>query len=460
MPKTFKPHDYQREGSSFLVGNESALLFFDPGLGKTVISLSAFATLKQLGLARRALVFAPLHVIYNVWPIEVKKWNHLSHLKTCILHDANATNRTIKFLEDDADIFLLNSENAAWLIDTKLREKIAAGKFDTLIVDEISKFKNASAKCFKALRKEADSFRFRWGLTGTPSPNSYRDLWSQVFLVDSGERLGKTQTVFNRKYCEKGGFKGKEWLLVEGSDKKIESAIQDIVLRGDAEEFLDLPDLIVNDVFVKLPPKIRKAYNDLEEDFVAELENDQEIVTDTAAGKYNLCRQVANGGYYDESGEAFDVHDAKVDAVESILNELSGKPALVAYQFRHDLDRLRKRFGAKVPVINGDTTAKQVEKIVKDWNADKLPILLAQPAAMSHGLNMQYGSGRDFIFFGLTDSLETYEQAYKRILRQGVDSTVRVHRILADKTVDLVMRDRLGVKAKRQKSFLDAMKGL
>jgi len=458
----FKPHDYQRAGVEFLIENPFSFLFFDPGLGKTVTSLTAFRALKRLGLVSRALVFAPIHVLNDAWEYEPKTWGHLRNLSFENIQGDNATNRTLRFLDSAADIVGINPENAAWLVDTNLRDRIAAQGFDVLIVDEISKFKSPAAKCFKALRKVIGGFKYRWGLTGSPIPHSYIDLWSQFFLIDGGQRLGPTNTAFKRRYCHQGGFKNREWFLNDSAPEQIETAISDIVIRADAETYLDLPELKICDRWVTMPKTAVKAYRKLEREFIAELEDGRTIESDSAAGKYMTCRQLANGGYYDRDGNAQFYHDTKVDAVESIREELGGRPMIVAYQFNHDLERLKKRFIHNTrdyfATINGDSRPADVKRRVAKWNANEYQILFVQPSAMSHGLNMQKGDGRDFVFFGLPESLEVYEQAFKRVYRQGVTSGVRVHRILTRGTVDRAMMKRTDNKSLRQRNFLEAMK--
>jgi len=455
----FNPHDYQLAGIRFLIENPYAFLFFDPGLGKTVTTLTAFRALKLLGLASRALLFAPIHVLNDAWTYEPKEWNHLRDISFENIQGDNATNRTLRLLDSDADIVGVNPENAAWLVDTKLRERIA-DLFDVLIIDESSKFKSPAAKCFKALRKVIGAFRYRWALTGTPIPNGYRDLWSQCFLIDGGQRLYKTNSEFNRSFCYKGGFEGREWILSESAPPRIEKKINDIVIRADADTYLDLPELKICDRWVTMPRSVAATYRKFEKEFVAELETGETVESESAASKYMTCRQLANGGYYDNSGDAQFYHDCKVDAVESIREELGGRPMIVAFQFKHDLDRLYNRFWnrCEIAIIDGDSTPIMVKRCVKQWNNDEIEMLFVQPQAMSHGLNMQKGSGRDFVFFGLPESLEVYEQAFKRIYRQGVSSGVRVHRLLTRGTVDRAMVKRIDSKDLRQRNFLEAMR--
>ena len=323
-----------------------------------------------------------------------------------------------------------------------------------LVVDESTKFKSASAKCFKALKAMLPQFDRRVILTGTPSPNGLQDLWSQIFLLDEGERLGKRITHYRERFFYRGGFRGYEWVAHRTSQKEIESRIADIVLRLDAADYLQMPELITNDIEVELPADVKKAYRQLERELLFAL-GDTEMQTTSAGAKYLACRQIANGGIYDEDKVAQHVHAAKVDALDSIYSELQGKPLLVAYQFNHDLQRLRS--WNRAPAICGETAPAEADKIIRDWNAGRLPLLYVQPQAMSHGLNMQ-GAGNDIVWFGLTDNLETYLQTNARIYRQGVKANVRVHRLLCKGTVDMLMRKRIDNKEESQKSLLDSLR--
>lgn len=443
MTTTFNPHPYQQKGIQFLLANKRAGLFFDPGLGKTATTLSAIDTLKRRNEVGKVLVVAPLRVIYSVWPAQVALWRQFSHLKVSVVH-GNQSARTAA-LRASADIYLINPEGLVWLAEQKFDA-------DMLVVDESTKFKSPSAKCFKALKSMLNKFHRRVILTGTPSPNGLHDLWSQIYLLDEGERLGRKVTHFRERFFCRGGYKGYEWLPYPTSQRQIESLIADIVLRLDAADYLQMPELITNDVVVDLPADVRKSYKLLEKELYIELTDNQ---LTNAGAKYLTCRQFANGGIYAEDKTAKHVHSAKLDALESIYEELQGKPLLVAYQFNHDLERLQA--WQRAPAINGATSPALADSIIRAWNDGKLPLLYVQPQAMSHGLNMQ-GAGNDIVWFGLTDNLETYLQTNARIYRQGVKNNVRVHRILTRGTVDMAMRNRVDNKEASQKSLLDSLR--
>lgn len=454
------PHEYQHVCIRFLHDRLSrtssgAGLFLEPGLGKTGTTLTWFEQARLLGYASRALIIAPLRVVYSVWRQEVKKWGY--DLKVKIIH--GTPQERLEALHTPADIHVVNRESVPWLVDTIGKN----AQWDTLVVDESSSFKTWGSKRTKALRKFAPRFRNRIILTGSPCANSIMDLFAQIYLCDLGESLGTAITHFRERYFYQGGFKGYQWKPHEHAHDTIQAKIAHLCLRMEAVDHLDMPDMLVHDVWVDLPDKARKQYKDMEDKLFLELEGvtDGAIVPLSAGARYNACRQIANGGIYEtteESKISHHLHDAKIDAVEEIVDELQGKPVLISYQYKHDLERLQKRFGAKLPVISGGISAKAADKLVDQWNEGKLDKLAVQPQSLSHGVNMQYGPGRDIVTVGIPDSLEIYEQFIQRVYRQGVTSNVRIHRILAQDTVDIVVRDRIESKAQDQASLLNAIK--
>jgi SNF2 family DNA or RNA helicase len=452
-----KLHQYQRNGANFAVsrlyaeGQKGAGLLFDPGLGKTLTTLSVIDAAKMIGEANAVLIVAPLRVVHNVWPTEIAKWGFDL---TCSIV-SGSPNQRVKALNAKADIYLTNPENLPWLFLQKFKPN-----FDLLVIDESTKFKNWTGKRTKALRKLLPSIPKRIILTGTPSPNSLADLFAQMYILDDGEALGQTITYFRNRFQKKGGYLGREWLLQDGAERGIEASIGHLVYRLKAEDHLDLPPLLFNDVLVDLPSPIAKAYKQIERELFAALSNGDTLTASSAGAKYALCKGISNGGAYqtdDNTGERREiyVHEEKINAAEEIVEELSGKPVLIAYQCDHTWRQLQKRW-PKAPVIRGGLKQDECQKILNDWNAGLLRVLLCQPQAMSHGLNMQAG-GNDLIWIGLTDSLEVYDQLNRRLYRQGVTGTVRIHHILARNTVDLVMLDRLKNKDQQQKSLLDAL---
>ena len=474
--KLWTPHNYQREAATFAAAREAAALFLDPGLGKTSISLCLIRGLIRAGVLgmirdgviRQVLVIAPLRVCYSVWPAEIREWRQFSGLRFSIVH--GTPQQRADALKVDADIYLINPEGIPWLSEQ------SDLSFDALIVDESTKFKSPKMRTkskgvtrFAALKKLLPMFKRRYILTGTPTPKSLIDLWAQIYILDFGERLGKNITAFRKRWFNRGWMPG-QYHLKPGAKEEIEAAIADIALVMDCRDLLDMPELITNDIFVELPPKVRTAYNRLEKELFFELDglgDDYEgPISELAVNvgtKYGMARQVANGGLYVEKDaeggrrEAF-THSAKVDALQDLHEELNGKPLLVVFHYRHELKRLLKRFGKSTPVIAGGVPASDVNQIVDRWNAGKIPLLLCQPQAMSHGLNMQKG-GNHMAWLGVTDDLEVYLQTIARLWRQGQTSgSVFVHRILAAKTVDEAMIDKSQEKDANQRSFIEALK--
>ena len=456
---SIKFHDYQREAINFLLyrlfveDKPGGGLFLDPGLGKTAITLEVIRHARETwGLTGRVLIAAPLRVIYSVWPAQVDEWQF--PFKTSIVH-GSATQRRNALAKSPAHLFLTNPENLPWLADQS-RER-----FDLLVIDESTKFKTWTAKRTKALRKLLPRVRKRIILTGTPSPNSYCDLPSQLFCCDNGEALGKTLSAFRSAYCVSAGFMGRGWDVPPAKQAEINERIAPICLRMACEDHLDMPAKVDNVVSVDLPHNIRPIYDEVERKLFAELDSGDTLRASNGGAKYSLCRQIANGGAYltDElTGERSEiaVHDAKVDAAADLVEELSGKPVLVAYQFQHDAARLARRF-PKAPVIRGGMPPRESARVIDDWNAGRLPVLLVQPQALSHGANMQAG-GRDLIWFGHTDQLEIYLQFNARLWRQGQTGQVRFHHLIARDTIDEAVYERILMKDERQAALLDALK--
>ena len=452
------PHEYQKTGIEFLTrrllsGDKpaGAGLLADPGLGKTLMTLSTLELMTALGETRGALIVAPLRVCRTVWPAEVEKWG--ADLSVAQMTGTAAQKKRALF--SDADLYVTNPETLPWL-KKQLDENVNLDPFDTLVLDESTKFKTWSAKRTKSLRSLLPRFHKRVILTGTPAPNHLGDIFSQIYTLDNGERLGKTIGWFRREFMWQGGYQGRQWLFREGREERLNDRISDIVLRMDAKHHLDLPPITYNPIPVELPPDIMRVYKDLEQKLFVLLASGEDITASNAGAKYVMCRGVANGGVYDEEKRPQHVHDAKVHALAELIDELNGKHVLVAYSFHHDLERLKRKW-PKAPVIRGGTPNAEVDQIIEDWNARKIPVLFCQPQAMAHGLNLQTG-GNDVVWFGLTDSLETYQQLNCRLYRQGNDGEpVRIHHLLAKDTVDAIIYERITGKAERQQSLLDAL---
>ena len=353
---------------------------------------------------------------------------------------------------------LINAEGVRWLAS---QSPGSLPKWDTLIVDESHLFKTPGAERTKALKRILPLFRKRIILTGAPSPNSFLDLYTQVFILDGGNTLGRTVTAFRHEFCQRGGYMGYDWILRDRAGEEIKRRIKPLVFSLRADDHLQLPDKLINDVWVDLPLDAAKQYCRLERELFLALDNGSEVLADAQGHKYGLCRQLANGGVY-ESVEAEPVfrrshhlHDEKITATARIVEELNGKPAIVVYQFNQDREWLKHRFGG-APVIDGRTTGRDADRILAKWNRRELPVLLAHPGPIAHGLNLQAG-GRDLIWFGLTDNPALYLQVNARLHRQGVTGTVRIHRVLARKTVDEAIVMRLDQKGEVQLELFEAL---
>lgn len=440
----FKPHDYQRVAMEWILDHEKCGLFLDMGMGKTVSSLTAVEILRDDYLdIGKVLIIAPKRVAEDTWPSEIEKWSHLQSLAVSKILGTPAERR--RAIQTDADVYIVSRDNVAWLVD----EVKGDWDFDTLIIDELSSFKNHASKRFKKLKTVTPYFKRVIGLTGTPAPNSYLDLWAQVYLLDRGERLGKNITTFRRTYFDaisRGMYT--EYKLKPGAKEAIDDAISDICISMSAKDHLDLKDPILMDVKVAMDSKEKRLYKTMERDAVLEL-GDDTIAALSAAMVSNKLLQLANGAIYDEDGKAHIVHGRKLDALEELREEAQGENILVFYSFKSDYERIKERFPDAVKLDGAET--------IRDWNAGKIKMLLAHPASAGHGLNLQDG-GSIIIWYGLTWSLELYQQANARLHRQGQKNTVRIYRLLTEGTVDARVAEALEGKGIRQEELLEKLK--
>lgn len=440
----FKPHDYQRVAMEWILEHEKCGLFLDMGMGKTVSSLTAVEVLRDDYLdIGKVLVIAPKRVAEDTWPSEVDKWGHLQDLAVSKILGPPAERR--RAIQADADVYIVSRDNVAWLVD----EVKGDWDFDTLIIDELSSFKNHASKRFKKLKTVTPYFKRVIGLTGTPAPNSYLDLWAQIYLLDRGERLGKNITTFRRTYFD-GFSRGMytEYKLKPGAKEAIDEAISDICISMSAKDHLDLKDPMLIDVRVTMDGKEKKLYKTMERDAVLEL-GDDTIAALSAAVVSNKLLQLANGAIYDEDGKPHVVHGRKLDALEELREEAQGENILVFYSFKSDYERIKERFPDAVKLDGAET--------IRDWSAGKIKMLLAHLASAGHGLNLQEG-GSIIIWYGLTWSLELYQQANARLHRQGQKNTVRIYRLLTEGTVDARVAEALEGKGIRQEELLEKLK--
>lgn len=440
----FVPHQYQQYAIDFLLQHEQAGLFLDMGLGKTVITLTALKQLKKKGEIDKTLVVAPKIVAENVWKQEPKKWDHLQDLSFSYI--LGSPKQREKALKTEADIYVITRDNVAWMVDLLKGNWI----FDTLVLDELSSFKNHQSKRFKKLREIRPYVKRVIGLTGTPIPNGYMDLWSEMYLLDIGKRLGKYITEYRRNYfyaLNRWSFI--EYKLMPGADKIIDQKISDICLSMKAKDYLNLKEPQVIDVTVELSPKEMKAYKEMEREAVLSI--DEEVITATSAGiVVNKLLQLANGAIYTRDQKDYKIiHNRKLEALEELVEQAAGENVIVYYTYQHDKERILQKFP--------EARILKTEKDVEDWNAGKIKMLVAHPASAGHGLNLQDG-GSIAIWFGLNWSLELYQQANARLHRQGQKNTVRIYRIIAENTVDNRVLEVLNGKNMRQEELLEQLR--
>lgn len=440
-------HPYQEYSKNFILDHPYCALLLDMGLGKTLSSLTAIdELLHTFEIIENVLVIAPLSVAEKTWTDEIEKWDHLQHL-TFSKVLGNPKQRE-EALFKKADVYLINRENVEWLVNYYQRN----WPFKTVIIDELSSFKSSSAKRFKALRKVRPKMDRVIGLTGTPSPNSLMDLWAQMYLLDRGERLGKTITQYRNKYfvpAQKNGNIVYSWQLIPGAEEAIYNKISDICVSMKAKDYLQLPPRTENIIELDLNPTSWKQYKELEREYVLELE-ETDVVASNAATLSNKLLQLSNGAVYDENGDGREIHQEKLNALERVIEDAQGQSVLVFYQYQHDLERIQARFkqAKALNVSDGD---------IEKWNEGKIPLLLAHPQSAGHGLNLQKG-GHIIVWFGLTWSLEFYQQANARLDRQGQTQPVIIHHLVTKGTIDEQVIKALQAKEQGQSALMAAVK--
>lgn len=441
----YNPHDYQKYATNFVLEHPVAAIFLDCGMGKSVITLTAIYELLYNSFeVRKVLVIAPLRVARDTWPAEIEKWDHLKGLTYSVVIGTESERK--EALRKSAGIYLINRENVDWLIN----KSGFPFDFDMVVIDELSSFKSASAKRFKSLLKVRPKVKRIVGLTDTPSSNGLMDLWAEFRILDMGERLGRYITYYRMNFFVPD--KRNQQMIFSykprpGAEDAIYRLISDITISMKSADFLKMPECIMNEVEVKLSEKEWSVYDELRQEMVVSLE-DEEIDAVNAAALSGKLLQMANGAIYNEEKEVFHIHNRKLDALEDLIEGANGKPVLVAYWYNHDLERIKKRF--KVREI-------KTSKDIKDWNNSDIPIAVIHPASAGHGLNLQSG-GSTLIWFGLTWSLELYQQTNARLYRQGQNDTVVIHHIIAKDTIDEDVMRALQLKEKTQSSLIDAVK--
>ncbi len=448
--KEFVPHNYQQYCIDRIISDPALGLFLDMGLGKTAITLSAIKKLKyEYWRVCKVLVIAPKKVAESTWCKEAAKWKGLSSLRFAFV--LGTAKQRIAALESSADIYLINRENTQWLVDYYRN----AWPFDMVVLDESSSFKNHQAKRFKSLKAVRSHISRIIELTGTPTSRGLMDLWAQIYLLDCGKRLGRTITSYRDTYFvpdKRNVTTIFSYAPREGAEQAIYDAISDICISMKAEDYLDLPGIVYNDIPVKLDTAAQKAYDRLERDTL--LPVDESIITaGSAAVLRGKLLQLCNGAVYDEDGNIIHIHDCKIEALLECIEQLNGQHAIICYNFKHDKIRLLEALKAthlRVAVYEGKAQEDE-------WNAGNIDLLLVQPASCGYGLNLQEG-GHHLIWFGLTDSLELYQQTNKRLYRQGQPYPVIIHHLLVEGGTDEDVIQSLGGKANTQDSLLEALK--
>lgn len=443
----YKPYEYQAYATRFIEDNDVAAIFLECGLGKSVITLTAIKNLIDKCDVKRVLVIAPLRVAKNTWPDELKKWEHLSGLSYSVA--IGTPDKRKKALTEKTDIVITNRENVEWLVC----KSGVRFDFDMVVIDELSSFKSYRTNRFKALLKVRPFVSRIVGLTGTPSSNGLMDLWAQFRVLDMGERLGRYITRYREGYFMPDKRNAQvvfSYKPLPGAEERIYDKIGDITISMKARDYLKMPDLVTSEVYVDMPDDGRSKYENLLSDMVVDIK-DEEIDAANAAVLSNKLLQMANGAIYTDSKNVLKIHDAKLDALEDLIESANGKPVLVAYWFKHDLERIKARFPYAREIKTSDD--------IRAWNSGDILIGLIHPASAGHGLNLQDG-GSAIIWFGLTWSLELYQQTNARLYRQGQKNTVVIQHIITKDTIDERVLMAIAKKEKTQNALIDAVKAV
>lgn len=453
----FTPLKHQEIALKFLKEHDRGALLLDMGLGKTVVTMTVLKEyLQELFCIDKVLIIAPKKVAEDTWTREAAKWDHLNDLRISPVLGTEKQRRAA--MERPADLYVINRENVQWLVENYG----AHWPFDAVVIDELSSFKSPKAKRWRLLKRVAPLCKVVWGLTGTPASNGYMDLFAEMYIIDGGKHLGRTLTTFRDRYFNPGARKGHvvyEWKLKPGAKERIDAELAEFCLSMKAVDWIELPARIDVPHYVHMTAGEWKLYDQFEKTKVIPLlegkltesfdDADHVVLGDTAAALTGKLLQMANGAVYDDSGNVFRIHEQKLDALAEIYEAANGDPLLVFYNYKHDLDRIRERFPEAQTLDTADD--------IRAWNDGEIPLLLCHPASVAYGLNMQEG-GHIIVWFGPTWSLELYQQANARLLRQGQTDTVFIHHILTDGTMDEKVMKALDKKDAVQESLLRALK--
>ena len=441
----YRPHEYQTYATEFILAHPVAAILLSMGLGKSVITLTALFDLCldsfEIG---KALIIAPLRVASETWPSEIRKWDHLRGLTYSVAVGTEAERKAA--LRQQVSLHIINRENVQWLVE----QSGLPFDYDMIVVDELSSFKSYQAKRFRSLMKVRPMVKRIVGLTGTPSANGLMDLWAEFRLLDLGKRLGRFITHYRDEFFLPDKRNGQQiftYKLKPGAEDEIYRRIADITISMKSTDYLHMPECVMNEVQVELSPTEQEVYTRMKQDLVVQLRDGEIDAVNAAALSGKLC-QMANGAVYGEDHQAVAFHNRKLEALEDLLEAANGNPVFIAYWFRHDLYRIRKRLAVR---------EIQTSQDISDWNAGKIPVAVIHPASAGHGLNLQAG-GSTLIWFGLTWSLELYEQTNARLWRQGQQNTVVIHHIITKGTIDEQIMIALQRKEKTQAALIDAVK--
>ena len=441
----YNAHDYQNYATEFILQHPIAAVFLEMGLGKSVITLTAlFDLILDQFIVGKVLVIAPLRVARDTWPSEIQKWDHLKGLKYSVVVGTAAERKAA--LMHQADVYIINRENVDWLIN----KSGIPFRFDMIVIDELSSFKSWQAKRFKSLLKVRPFVKRIVGLTGTPSSNGLMDLWAEFRVLDLGKRLGRYITHYRNAYFTPDKRNAEvifSYKPLPGAEDQIYKRIEDITISMKSCDYLKLPECVINEVPVYMSEKEQEVYDRFRDDMVAKIK-DKEIDAVNAAVLSGKLLQMANGAVYDDEKNSLLIHDRKLDALEDLIEGANGKPVLVAYWYQHDAERIKSRF---------DVREIKTSKDITDWNNGDISVAIIHPASAGHGLNLQTG-GSTLIWFGLTWSLELYQQTNARLHRQGQTDTVIIHHIIAKGTIDENVMKALRQKEKTQNALIDAVK--
>ena len=450
IPKVYTPHVYQQKAASFVLNSfehfNCAALFLDMGLGKTSTTLNVFKTLKEQGKVKRMLIVAPLRVAQTTWSGEIKKWLDFMDFSYVILHGSDKS----VLLQRDADVYIINYEGLVWLTEQNWRGA------DMLVFDELTRMKNWSSKRVKAIKPFLPTFKYRLGLTGTPMPNGLADLFSQIYMLDLGASLGAKLSHFQTRYFKPKTQYSFKLQPYPGSLDKVTDKLRSIAFRMDANDWIDLPQEIYNNIELHLTPALKKQYDFLKEEFLVAL-GETIITAQSASVLSTKLRQFLSGNIYTEDGDVQHVHDIKMMALREFVDDLNGSPVLVGYQYRHEIPVFKKLF-PEATFIESSTTGPKLQQIVADWNNGDIAVLFGHPSSIGHGLNLQESSNT-VLFYSLDFNLENYLQFIKRVCRQGQKQKhVIIHYLVFKNTIDEHIQAILSGKDSLQNVLLDFLK--